>query len=470
MDNWEQELGRYERQVAARTVGRQLRIRMGRLRRLAQDMGDTPRDVSCERFEAWAASLPCTVATAGEYVKAARSFYLWAIAEGVAERSPVQSVHDAGLYPLHARWADAAVSFERAQLAAGIAPSTIRRRLQHLRRFAATIDAQPWHVRPEDYGAWIMQHPAARQASARDSLRAFYRWAHRAGRIETDPTAEPNRRAHRLGVPVAWAGELAAWRRWMIAGGAATASVQLRIAQLESFARAHASARPFDLTTDDVFDYLAGKQWGRETRRGFRVAVRAFYRWAVETGRAAANPTELMPRVKTAEPNRRPATDAEYFTALQSVTDDRWRLALRLSCELGMRRGEVAQAHARDLQRNDRGEAWLTVHGKGSKVRRLPVPSNLTAAIERAGDGYLFPTQTGGHTTAAWIGKKVSRALPSGVSMHALRHTFATRAYNVNRDVFTVQRLLGHASAATTQRYVQVSDDNMRALVEAVAL
>lgn len=53
--------------------------------------------------------------------------------------------------------------------------------------------------------------------------------------------------------------------------------------------------------------------------------------------------------------------------------------------------------------------------------------------------------------------------------MHALRHAFATRVYNVNRDVFALQQLLGHASAGTTQRYVKVSDDRMRELVEAVA-
>jgi site-specific recombinase XerD len=52
--------------------------------------------------------------------------------------------------------------------------------------------------------------------------------------------------------------------------------------------------------------------------------------------------------------------------------------------------------------------------------------------------------------------------------MHALRHRFATKAYNIDRDVFTVQQLLGHASPETTQRYVQVSDINMRRLVEAV--
>lgn len=53
--------------------------------------------------------------------------------------------------------------------------------------------------------------------------------------------------------------------------------------------------------------------------------------------------------------------------------------------------------------------------------------------------------------------------------MHQLRHRFATRAYSVDRDVFTVQELLGHASPATTRRYVLVPRSALRATVKAVA-
>lgn len=67
------------------------------------------------------------------------------------------------------------------------------------------------------------------------------------------------------------------------------------------------------------------------------------------------------------------------------------------------------------------------------------------------------------------MGKVVSTLLPSGVTIRALRHRFATQAYSIDRDVFTVQQLLGHACPATTQRYVQVSDSSMRRLVDAVA-
>lgn len=469
---WDGPLERYRQHAAEKVTPATLRARMGRLRRLALDLGGTPDDVTPERFDSWAAQLPCAVSTAGEYVQAARAFYRWAIRAGAASDSPVASPAPGVRYRMDDRWADAVTTFERAQDAAGMAPGTIRRRLQHLRRFGVSIGIAPWHVHDDDYGAWIARQRVTdtQRAALRDSLRAFYRWAHDSGRIAADPTAEPNRRARKLGTPAAWEAELSAWRRWMIGSGTAPASVRTRMDQLENFARAHRSAGPFDMTTDDVFDYLSGKQWARETRRGFRVAVRAFYRWAVDTGRTAENPAELMPRVKSGDPSRIPATDAEYRAALAAARDDRWRLALRLSCELGLRRTEVAQIHASDMRPDDSGRAWLTVHGKGGRVRRLPVPPNLAAAIARAGDGHLFPAREGGHTTPAHVGKQVSALLPPGVTMHALRHAFATRAYNVNRDVFTVQRLLGHASAATTQRYVQVSDDSMRALVEAVAL
>ncbi len=67
------------------------------------------------------------------------------------------------------------------------------------------------------------------------------------------------------------------------------------------------------------------------------------------------------------------------------------------------------------------------------------------------------------------VGKAMRRALGFASSAHALRHRFATRAYAGTHDLLAVQRLLGHASPATTQIYVAVSDDALRAAVAAAA-
>jgi site-specific recombinase XerD len=57
----------------------------------------------------------------------------------------------------------------------------------------------------------------------------------------------------------------------------------------------------------------------------------------------------------------------------------------------------------------------------------------------------------------------VSRVLPDGLTMHTLRHRFASKAYRGTRNLRAVQQLLGHATIATTERYTAVDDDEMRA-------
>ncbi|WP_292698359.1 hypothetical protein, partial [Microbacterium sp. 69-10] len=344
---WAAALERYELHAGQKVSASTLRIRMGRLRRLASDLGAAPSAVTPEQFDTWAGGLPGSISTAGEYVQAARAFYTWAVRAGVAPESPVPAAvplaERGKRYGIDDQWADALEGFTNAQTAEGIAQATLRNRLQRVRRFAATINLGPWHVQAEDYGAWIARQEVSdvQRASLRGALRAFYRWAERAGRISEDPTAALTGLTQRLGVPDAWEPEIRAWRRWLIGSGATAATVRTRTEHMEQFARAHRSAGPFALGTDDVFDYMAGHRWARETRRTHRATLRGFYGWAVASGRAATDPTELMPRVKAGEPDRVPATDDEYQAALSAAQDDRWSLALRLACELGMRRSEV---------------------------------------------------------------------------------------------------------------------------------
>jgi integrase len=140
-----------------------------------------------------------------------------------------------------------------------------------------------------------------------------------------------------------------------------------------------------------------------------------------------------------------------------------------MAAELGMRRAEVAVAHSSDIVAD--GDGWaLIVHGKGDKHRTLPLPRGISAMLRTQPPGFVFPGNYSGHLSARYLGKLISALLPTGVAMHALRHRFATKVYNVDRDVFTTQQLLGHASPATTQRYVLVSDVNMRRLIEAAEL
>ena len=59
----------------------------------------------------------------------------------------------------------------------------------------------------------------------------------------------------------------------------------------------------------------------------------------------------------------------------------------------------------------------------------------------------------------------VNDQLPKPWTLHGLRHRFATAVYRATRDIIVVQQLLGHASVATTQRYLAFTDDSLRAAV-----
>lgn len=264
-----------------------------------------------------------------------------------------------------------------------------------------------------------------------------------------------------------WTEAIAAWLLALRAAGRPKSTIGLRSYQLRRLAAAMAPAGPWEVTGEQLVAWVGAQDWARETRRSWRAGFRGFYRWAHGMGYVATDPALALPSVDPRPPKPRPAPEDVYRLAL-ALSDDRVRLMLRLAAELGMRRGEVARAHRGDLERDLTG--WtLRVQGKGDRLRRLPVSDGLAAAIRARGDGYLFPGNDGGHLSAPWVGKLVSRAMPEAWAMHSLRHRFGTVAYDVDQDLFAVQELLGHASPVTTRLYVLVPQERLRRTVLAVA-
>jgi integrase len=467
---WTRALAEYARSTAHERISTTTqRVREARLHRMASDLGGDPWAVTRQQLATWLDDLPGSPATVKEYRGAARAFYRWAVIAGQLEHDPTPAPAPRSRYTLAQQWTDALELFATAQRAARHEPATVALRVKHVERFAREVERMSWQVSREHLLGWLESVGVgdSTRRVMRTSLRAFYRWAHSTGRIADDPSAEPSARAQQLDVPEQWREPLRAYRSYLRSTGHPETTVRTRGDQIRRFARDHASLDPFDVTLDDLIEWMAGKRWSVEYRRGNRGTLQSFYRWAEDTGRTDENPAQRMPVVKAAPPCPRPALESEYAAALLRA-DNREALALRLAAELGMRRGEVAAVHRRDLI-DDTGGWSLRVHGKGRKVRMLPLPDDMARALRIRPDGYLFPGQDHGHLSARWLGKLISQLLPAGVTMHALRHRFATLAYNVDRDVFTVQQLLGHASPATTQRYVQVNDDSKRRLMQAVA-
>jgi integrase/recombinase XerC len=212
---------------------------------------------------------------------------------------------------------------------------------------------------------------------------------------------------------------------------------------------------------------FCGEQvWSLSTRRSRRMSYQSFYAWAKRSKRVKRSPAKNLPRVRATKPEPRPLPEPMYDAAMLRA-DDRVRLILRMAHDAGMRRAEIAVAHSSDLEQDLVG--WsLRVHGKGGKTRTVPLTPRLAFDLLALGAGYFFAGDIDGHLSPRRVGELATDALPGEWTLHTLRHSFASRAYGVNQDVFAVQDLLGHASAETTRGYVFVPKDNLRSTVYAM--
>jgi len=115
--------------------------------------------------------------------------------------------------------------------------------------------------------------------------------------------------------------------------------------------------------------------------------------------------------------------------------------------------------------------AEVTVTGKGSKTRTVPVGSKARAALEawlgkrpalaRPDEAALFVGARGGRVGASSVRYALSRwalrlGLPQHVHPHMLRHSFATHVLQSSGDLRAVQEMLGHSSISTTQVYTHL--------------
>lgn len=139
----------------------------------------------------------------------------------------------------------------------------------------------------------------------------------------------------------------------------------------------------------------------------------------------------------------------------------------------GLRVSELVGARVGDFYLDDGGAWWLHVQmGKGRKDREVPLAAPVMAAVQawikssglslrRKADRerYVFSTRQSPKMTAERARQLVKTlvreaGIQKSISPHSMRHTMAIETLRAGASPVVVQRLLGHASLATTQRYV----------------
>ena len=94
-------------------------------------------------------------------------------------------------------------------------------------------------------------------------------------------------------------------------------------------------------------------------------------------------------------------------------------------------------------------------------ARKLDAVGDYEVVAGRRGQVYGHAKP---YTYSAYIGahNRICKLCGASFDPYSLRHTFATRFYAQTKDVFSLQRVLGHADLKTLQRYVHVDDEHVR--------
>lgn len=268
-----------------------------------------------------------------------------------------------------------------------------------------------------------------------------------------------------MNIPTEWATAIDDYITHQVNGGYPITTQRMRREHLQYLAR-RIGVGPWQLTGEQLLDWAKVQPWAPSTRRSRRTSFQSFYRWAKATKRRKGDPSASLPKVRQGRPKPRPMPVRVWREALMRADVDE-RIWLELAYDHGMRRGEIAVVHSKDLVEDLVG--WsLVVHGKGSIDRVLPLTPTMAAKLRDRGDGYAFPGDDNGHISPRWLGRRSSYLFEGDWTLHACRHAAGTR-WNASAGLLVAQKLLGHASVATTQIYCEVPNEQLRETLLATA-
>lgn len=158
-------------------------------------------------------------------------------------------------------------------------------------------------------------------------------------------------------------------------------------------------------------------------------------------------------------------TEKEVTALLKSTTNLKHKSMLFLIYSSGLRAGELINLKIKDID----GEMMrVFIRGGKGKKDRVSILSQKALDVlrqyfkEHRPKEYLFEGATGGKYSDTSLRKVFQQAMArskinKNVSLHSLRHSFATHLLEKGVDIRYIQVLLGHNSSKTTEVYTHIT-------------
>lgn len=266
-------------------------------------------------------------------------------------------------------------------------------------------------------------------------------------------------------------GALHTFEYWMRSRRYAESTIGTYIEALRVFFRFFIDRPHSTLGNADLIEfnnrYILHQQLSASYQNQIVNAVKLFYK--IEEHRQMD--VDLIHRPKRQKQLPNVLSKEEVKLLLNCLVNVKHKLMLSLIYSCGLRRGELLQLRLRDI---DYKRRMIFIHqAKGRKDRMVPLSEKIALMIEQYLQGYrpkewLFEGQGGGQPyDERSLGNVLQQALQrSGinkpVTLHWLRHSYATHLLESGTDLRYIQTLLGHSRSTTTEIYTHVSNHSLQ--------
>ncbi|MCA0447246.1 MAG: site-specific integrase [Bacteroidetes bacterium] len=260
--------------------------------------------------------------------------------------------------------------------------------------------------------------------------------------------------------------EIKKFRNWLLSQRYSDSTVKTYCEAIAVFLRFFHEKPLARISNSDLVqfntDYILQRKYSASYQNQVINAVKLFFRIIVNTD---MNP-ELIHRPK--RPSLLPnVLSTQEVASLLKVTENRKHktlLSLIYSC--GLRRSEILNLKPADVD-SDRN-LLIIRQGKGKKDRVVPLSDKTIVLLrdyfrEFRPQTYLFEGQQSGEKYSEQSLRKVLESavkkagIKKPVTLHWLRHSYATHLLESGTDLRYIQEILGHKSSKTTEIYTHVS-------------
>lgn len=220
---------------------------------------------------------------------------------------------------------------------------------------------------------------------------------------------------------------------------------------------------------EELEAWLYNSAWSKATQHQRRAAVVGFFAFMCSPKRRLRldyNPAADLPTIAVPTGRRRRPAPSTVLADLLVRAAEPFRTWIVIAAFGGARCVEIS-----NLDREDVDQEEMELDGKGGKVRRVPTHELIWEAVKDLPAGPIAVACDGSRLTRHDVSRLANKhigQLGHDITMHQLRHLFGTEAYETSHDIMAVKDLLGHASVATTQIYVEVSKSAMRRAVAGI--